>query len=87
MLVTSCYPFIFMLPTNNTKLHKMVNKNTVKLRYSCMNNVQQIISSHVLTSAAENTCKLCNCREKNSCPVKQTIHDQFYCASLIAQYN
>ena len=37
-----------------------------------MNNVQQIINSHnktILTSAAENNNKLCNCREKNSCPL------------------
>ena len=58
-------------PPNN-KLHKIINKNTVKLSYSCMNNVQQIINSHnktILTSAAENNSKLCNCREKNSCPL------------------
>ena len=37
-----------------------------------MNNVQQIINSHsktILTSAAENNNKLCNCREKNSRPL------------------
>ena len=56
-------------PPHN-KLH--INKNTIKLSYSCMNNGQQIINSHnktVLTSAAENKNKLCNCREKNSCPL------------------
>ena len=31
-------------PTNN-KLHKILNKNTVKLSYSCMQNMKQIISS------------------------------------------
>ena len=58
-------------PPNN-KLHKIINKNTVKLSYSCMNNVQQMINSHnktILTSAAENNNKLCNCREKNACPL------------------
>ena len=38
-----------------------------------MHNVQQIIKWHnktILTSAAENNNKLCNCREKNSCPLK-----------------
>ena len=64
-LLSSCFP-------PNNKLHKIINKNTVKLSYSCMNNVQQIINSHnktILTSAAENNNKLCNCREKNSCPL------------------
>ena len=58
---------------NSNLEHEIINKNTVKLSYSCMNNVQQIINSHnktVLTSAAENNNKLCNCREKNFCPLK-----------------
>ena len=37
-LLSSCFP-----PNNN--LHKIINKNTVKISYSCMNNVQQIIKS------------------------------------------
>ena len=64
-LLPSCFP-------PNNKLHEIINKNTVKLSYSCMNNVQQIINSHnktILTSAAENNSKLCKCREKNSCPI------------------
>ena len=64
-LLSSCFP-------PNYKLYKIINKNTVKLSDSCMNNVQQIINSHnktILTSTAENNNKLCNCREKNSCPL------------------
>ena len=63
--------FSSRFPPNN-ELHKIINKNTVKLSYSCMNNIQQIINSHnktILTSAAENNNKLCNCRKKNSCPL------------------
>ena len=38
-LLSSCFP-------PNNKLHEIVNKNTLKLSYWCMNNVQQIINSH-----------------------------------------
>ncbi|GFS16873.1 beta-hexosaminidase, partial [Elysia marginata] len=38
-LLNSCFP-------PNHKLHKIINKNTVKLSYSCMPNIKQIISSH-----------------------------------------
>ena len=44
-------------PPNN-KLHKINNKNTVKLSYWCMNNVQQIINNHnktILTSKQKTT--------------------------------
>ena len=61
-------------PTNN-KLHKILNKNTVKLSYSCIQNMKQIISSHnktVLesTKIKEKQGKTCNCRDKKSCPLK-----------------
>ena len=54
-------------PTNN-KLHKILNKNTVKLTYSCMQNMKQIISSHnktVLesTKIKEKQGKTCNCKK------------------------
>ena len=64
----SCFP-------PNNKLHKIINKNTVKPSYSCMNNAQQIINSHnktILTSAAENN-KLCNCREKKLLPPQRQV--------------
>ncbi|GFS01943.1 hypothetical protein ElyMa_001111100 [Elysia marginata] len=38
-LLNSCFP-------PNHKLHKVINKNTVKLSYSCTPNIKQIISSH-----------------------------------------
>ena len=61
-------------PTNN-KLHKILNKNTVKLSYSCMQNMKHIISNHnktVLesTKVKESQGKTCNCRDKQSCPLK-----------------
>ena len=63
------------------KLHKIFNRNTIKISYSCMNNTKQIIDNHnkrILTSAqAKDTAasattevnKNCNCRQKNACPL------------------
>ena len=61
-------------PTNN-KQHKILNKNTVKLTYSCMQNMKEIISNYnktVLesTKIKEKQGKTCNCRDKKSCPLK-----------------
>ena len=63
-LLKSCFP-----PDN--KLHKIINKNTIKLSYSCMTNVKNIIDSHnknILNQKPENnnTDKKCNCRH-NEC--------------------
>ena len=38
-LLDTCFP-----PTN--KLHKILNRNTVKISYKCMPNMKQIISKH-----------------------------------------
>ena len=66
-LLNNCFP-----PEH--KLHPLLNKNTVKLSYSCMANMDQIISAHnkhVLTKqnlqpTMENNC---NCRVQNQCPL------------------
>ena len=55
----------------NTKLEKIFNRNTVKLSYSCMPNLEQIIKGHNAklmrqTSARPN--RMCNCRG-NTCPL------------------
>ena len=72
MLETSFFALLSSSFPSNSKLYKIINKNAVKLSYSCMNSVQQIINNHnkaLQTSDAENNSKLCNCREKNSCPL------------------
>ena len=67
-LLCMCFP-----PEN--KLYKIINKNTTKLSYSCMNNIHQIITSHNKTvvnnekSEAEQT-RPCSCRNKTSCPLQ-----------------
>ena len=62
------------------KLRKILNRNTIKISYSCMNSTKQTIDNHnkrILKSTehidetANNTKdnKTCNCRQKNSCPL------------------
>ena len=57
------------------KLHKIFNRNTVKVSYSCMNNVRSIITNHntriikksqTQATSADN----CNCRNKEACSLK-----------------
>ena len=57
----------------SSKLHKILNRNSIKVSYSCMPNIKSNISSHnhrVLKKAKASTnVKLCNCRDKNECPL------------------
>ena len=58
------------------KLHKICNWSNVKLRYSCMQNMQAIINRHNKTLLAKNgktnttSSKTCNCRVKADCPLQ-----------------
>ncbi|GFR64000.1 hypothetical protein ElyMa_005496100 [Elysia marginata] len=73
-LLNSCFP-------QNQKIHKIVNKNTVKLSYSCTPNIKQIIRSHNKgiineTSKKTSATKLCNCSDKPSCPFQGKCLEQ-----------
>ena len=47
-------------------MHKIFNRNTVKVSYSCTPNVRSIIKSHnkKLTNLEKKQTKHCNCRKK-----------------------
>ncbi|GFR76509.1 hypothetical protein ElyMa_005802200 [Elysia marginata] len=73
-LLNSCFPA-------NHKLHKIINKNTTKLSYSCTTNIKQIISSHnkrIINESSKkvSTTNLCNCRDKPSCPLQGNSLEQ-----------
>ncbi len=57
-------------------LHKILNLNSVKVSYSCMANLEMIIKSRnkQLLSQQQRTQELttrqCNCRSRDSCPLK-----------------
>ena len=68
-IIHRCFP-------NEHPLHKIFNKHTLKLSYSCMSNIKSIISSHnkaVLSnfylSQTQTNEKECNCRKKDQCPL------------------
>ena len=57
-------------------LHKIFNKNTIKLSYSCMDNFERIIKKHnnkiIRNSTAPKTeaTRNCSCHNKNNCPLQ-----------------
>ena len=55
------------------KLHKIFNRNNLKVSYSCTTNMANIIKSHnqkILNKNNEaSNEKKCNCRNKNLCPL------------------
>ena len=62
------------------KLHKIINRNTVKIGYSCSMNIENIIKNHNnrLLSKSEGAKeeKKCNCRDKSACPLQQNCQQQ-----------
>ena len=58
---------------HENKLHKIFNRNTVKVSYSCMENIRSVISKHnfrILTKEKPRTDKPCNWRMKDACLLK-----------------
>ena len=59
----------------NPKLHKLFNRNNLKLSYSCMPNIKSIVNAHnkhVIYKADDSTKQnkdTCNCRNKSKCPL------------------
>ena len=54
------------------RLSKIINKNTIKLSYSSMPNMANIIKSinnAVLDPKPDKKAKLCNCRNASQCPL------------------
>ena len=71
-LIDKCFPV-------GHKLRKIFNRNTLKLSYSCMANVRQVIDGHnktILKKAAQTpqdqANKTCNCRKRDECLLKGT---------------
>ena len=57
------------------KLYKIFNRKTIKISYSCMSNMKNIIQGHnskILNNLEhkEATDEKCNCRKKDQCPLK-----------------
>ena len=58
----------------NHRYNKIFNKNSIKVSYSCKDNLQTIIKKHnekiLETGKTPPTENNCNCRRKNDCPLK-----------------
>jgi hypothetical protein len=56
-------------------LHKIFNRNTVKISYSCMPNIKQTIDGHKKTKLSQTATtseeSTCNCRKKEECPMSK----------------
>ena len=86
-LLDTCFP-------STNKLHKILNRNTVKISYKCMPNMKQIISNHnktILNKDNNTECKTnnCNCRIKEACPVNQKCQTSslIYQATVTRHHN
>ena len=51
-------------------MHKIFDRNTVKIRYSCLRNIGSIISSHKRNILSPKQQSFgCNCKVRNECPL------------------
>ena len=76
----------------NHELQQICNKNTLKLSYSCMNNMGNIIKSHnnrILKATNSQPEDKCNCRNKDNCPLpgKCTTQNVIYEATVTTPNN
>jgi hypothetical protein len=61
--------------TDKSVLHKIFNRNNVKVSYCCMPNVKQILDGHNKATLKKEINKTqpssttCNCRNRNECPL------------------
>ena len=75
-------------------LHKVINKNTVKLSYCCMPNIGRLLKAHnhkVLKQnhgdSTDQDSATCNCRNKTNCPFsgKCQIKSTVYQANVLSE--
>ena len=71
-----------------SKLHKIFNKNTVKITYSSSTNLKSIIKAHnkIVLSVPSPSDKHCNCRNAAQCPLNgQCLQKRLYKATVLHQ--
>ena len=53
------------------KLYKIFTRNTLKLSYSCISSMFNVIKQHIykVLSTTEHVDRLCNCKNKENCPL------------------
>ena len=74
--------FLTLLDTHfpkKHKLHKLINRQTVKLSYSCTKNIQTIMQAHnatITNPTTKNRTKRCSCRNPDKCPLENDCAEQ-----------
>ena len=74
--------FLSLLDTHfpkKHKLHKLLNRQTVKLSYSCTKNIQGIMQAHnaaIINPTQKVRTKRCNCRNPEKCPLDNDCAEQ-----------
>ena len=70
------------------KMHKIFNRNTIKVSYSCTENISRIIKAHNkrVSSKSHEQTSSCNCRNKNECPMdgKCQITNAIYKCNVVS---
>ena len=77
VLMTGCgfvVESIYIYFQAHNRYHKLFNRNTVKLSYSCMPNMEAVIRNNNARVVNENkpsdvSVDMCNCRDAASCPL------------------
>ena len=74
--------------SRGSKLAKIFNKNTIKLSYSCLPNMKNIINSHnrKILQKKKPLEKLCNCRDRFKCPFNgECLHKGIYKTTIFCK--
>ena len=86
--------FLKLLDTNfpkNHVLNKILNRQTVKVSYSCGENFERKIQKHnqkiLKENLEESKEKLCNCRDKKKCPVENKCQTENVIYKATAEHN
>ena len=53
------------------KFYKLFNKNNVKLSFSCMPNMKNIINKRIINPPIDNIARTCNCIRKHQFPLNE----------------
>ena len=62
--------FCLRLTAGTNKLHKIINRNTItNVKQMIMNHNKHLLQGYSNKKETPNNVKLCNCREKASCPL------------------
>ena len=81
--------FLELIDQNFPKSHnlyRVINRKTVKLSYSCTRNMKNVIQGHnnkILYPKQQTPTRPCNCRDKSTCPMKNSENKDSCCTPCV----